>query len=161
MCRSALRLSGRGGRGLGQYRVVGGVAERPGDAPPVGRTRHRGPGLPPSTGPGHLTDCAIEDVAPALRSGPASAEGRVSQARDLFDLPELWRAVASGLLLDWHARLLMSDLRNMDEDVRRHIIIDLLCDLRLRRAADWRSGRSPSCAARRADLLLVRIPTSQ
>lgn len=89
---------------------------------------------------GTLTDCAIEDVAPALRSGPASAEGRVSQARDLFDLPELWRAVASGLLLDWHARLLMSDLRNMDEDVRRHIIIDLLCDLRLRRSrglAEW------------------------
>ncbi len=89
---------------------------------------------------GTITDPAIEDIAPALRAGPASAQRRVAQARTLFEVGKLWRAVASGRILDWHARLLLSDLRHINEEVRDQVITQLLekmADRDRRGLAEW------------------------
>ncbi|MFN8125448.1 MAG: DUF222 domain-containing protein [Candidatus Nanopelagicales bacterium] len=89
---------------------------------------------------GTITDPAIEDLAPALRASPGSARHRVGNARELHDHPDLWAAVQRGLVIDWHARLLLSDLRTVDPDVRAEVITQILTELRRRRSqglAEW------------------------
>ncbi len=89
---------------------------------------------------GTLTDAAVEELAPALRSSPSSAHGRVAHARTLFSLPALRGAVTDGRILDWHARLLLSDLRNVSSEVRDAVIARLLAELgdrRRRGFAEW------------------------
>ncbi|MFN8127041.1 MAG: DUF222 domain-containing protein [Candidatus Nanopelagicales bacterium] len=86
---------------------------------------------------GTLTDPAVEELAPALRASAGSARARLANARWLFSVAPLWRAVESGLVIDWHARLLLSDLRHLDLDVQREVVEQVLADLRRRRCQGW------------------------
>jgi hypothetical protein len=62
---------------------------------------------------GTLTDPAVEELAPALRVSPGSARNRLCAVRRLAALPRLQAAVASGLVIGWHAHLLATDLRHL------------------------------------------------
>lgn len=83
---------------------------------------------------GTITYDADEEVAPALWASAASADHRIDGARRVVALPELWRAVESGLVIDWHARLLAADLKHLDVDLQRAVVGQLLALLRARRA---------------------------
>ena len=76
---------------------------------------------------GHLTDPAVEDLAPALRLSPGSARHRLSGMRRVAALPRLTAAIRSGLVIGWHAHLLVGDLRHL-EAADREVVIDELLD---------------------------------
>ena len=71
---------------------------------------------------GSLTDPAVEELAPALRVSPGSARNRLAGVRRLAALPRLQAAVASGLVIGWHAHLLATDLRHLPAKDQRTVI---------------------------------------
>ncbi len=71
---------------------------------------------------GSLTDPAVEELAPALRVSPGSARNRLGGVRRLAELPRLQAAVASGLVIGWHAHLLATDLRHLPAKDQRTVI---------------------------------------
>ncbi len=71
---------------------------------------------------GTLTDPAVEELAPALRVSPGSARNRLAGLRRLAALPRLQAAVASGLVIGWHAHLLATDLRHLPAKDQRTVI---------------------------------------
>ncbi len=82
---------------------------------------------------GHLTDPAVEDLAPALRVSPGSARHRLSGLRRVAALPRLTAAIRSGLVIAWHAHLLVGDLRHLEPADREVVVDELLNRLTTRR----------------------------
>ncbi len=82
---------------------------------------------------GTLTDPAVEELAPALRVSPGSARNRLAGVRRLAALPRLRDAVASGLIIGWHAHLLATDLRHLPAKDQRAVIGHVLDRHRARR----------------------------
>ncbi len=82
---------------------------------------------------GTVTDPAVEELAPALRVSPGSARNRLSGVRRLAALPRLQVAVASGLVIGWHAHLLATDLRHLPAKDQRTVIGQVLDRHRSRR----------------------------
>ena len=71
---------------------------------------------------GTLTDPAVEELAPALRVSPGSARNRLAGLRRRSAQPRLRDAVASGLIIGWHAHLLATDLRHLPAKDQRTVI---------------------------------------
>ncbi len=82
---------------------------------------------------GTLTDPAVEELAPALRVSPGSARNRLALLRRLSAQPRLRDAVASGLIIGWHAHLLATDLRLLPAKDQRTVIGQVLDRHRSRR----------------------------
>ena len=82
---------------------------------------------------GTLTDPAVEELAPALRVSPGSARNRLAGLRRLSAQPRLRDAVASGLIIGWHAHLLATDLRLLPAKDQRTVIGQVLDRHRSRR----------------------------
>ena len=87
---------------------------------------------------GTLTDPAVEELAPALRVSPGSARNRLCGVRRLAALPRLQAAVASGLVIGWHAHLLATDLRHLPDKDQRTVIGLVLDRHRARRTKGLR-----------------------
>ena len=89
---------------------------------------------------GHLTDPAVEDLAAALRLSPGSARHRLSGMRRVAAAPRLTAAIRSGLVIGWHAHLLLGDLRHLeaaDRDVVIDELLDRLTSRRQRGVREW------------------------
>ena len=82
---------------------------------------------------GTITDPCIEELAPALRVSPGSASHRLGGLRRITALPRLQEAVASGLVIGWHAHLLATDLRHLPLNDQTAVIESLVDRLRSRR----------------------------
>ncbi len=87
---------------------------------------------------GTLTDPAVEELAPALRVSPGGARNRLAGLRRLTALGQLQSAVASGLVIGWHAHLLATDLRHLPVKDQRTVIGLVLDRHRARRAQGLR-----------------------
>ena len=89
---------------------------------------------------GTITDPAVEDLATALRVSPGSARHRLTTLRRVHALPRLRFAVAQGLMIGWHAQVLVSDLRHLPPTARQQVIdavLDRVRERRRRGLRDW------------------------
>ncbi len=101
---------------------------------------------------GTVTDPGVEEVAAALRATPVSARNRVHRLRDRYALPELVAAVGDGLVVGWHADVVVADLRDLPDATDRVFVVDqLLARLRERHArglAGWTLAQIRACLRR-------------
>jgi hypothetical protein len=56
-------------------------------------------------------DWIREDIATTLRISPGSARARIADARELNDRPATLAAIREGRLSEWHARVMLKELR--------------------------------------------------
>lgn len=106
-----------------------------------------------SAGRGTITDPGVEELAPGLRCSADSLRRRIAKARELWRHPQLRHAVASGLLADWHAHLILSDLQVYPEPVVDQVVEELLGKLRGRqeqRLRPWTFSEVRRAAVRTA-----------
>lgn len=100
-----------------------------------------------------MTDPGVEELAPGLRCSAGSLRNKVSRARRLRSFPSLELAVGSGLLSQWHAHLLLSDLAHHDGQIATEVVDDVLATLRRRQDArkrSWTITEVRRCARRAA-----------
>ena len=95
----------------------------------AGAATARVPIRPDAPGYGTITDPCIEELATALRVTPSSARNRVARARDLTRFPALLAAVRDGLLVGWHAHLVLQDLAVLPPEAQDTVVDDLLSRL--------------------------------
>ena len=106
---------------------------------------------PQRPGLGSVVDPAVEQLAPALRLSPRSAQLRIQSSRALMDNPLLVGACEAGVITTWAARLVTSDLADLTP-VERDLVADALvekltarCDQGLR---NWTTTQIRAAAKR-------------